>query len=390
MEIRNTIDVQQLKVTPQDADNTYLGIDENGQLVRTKIELSGTGGGDVNLDDYYTKAEVDVTTNRINDDVEEIKKNKWGIRSGDGVIAGNYGTYTVGDLKTINGESLIGDTDIELITINGYNQLKGSIDNHTEKISDIEDDVDEIKNNKWGIRSGDGVIAGNYGTYTVGDLKTINGQSLIGTEDIVIEGSSGGGTIVELTSSKPTLDEFNILYESAAAGKPTYVKYNEGVFNIIADNNSITNRGLYHFYADAFNIYIVFWYNQTNNNTVYEVRSELVNASSGIKNIKDSSKDDIKLYSVDSYSKMPTYFEDYSRIISAPISTYKGKSGTFLLDGKMYYFDVVNGERDGIYVKPKIVDLLNISGGDVNLDDYYTKTEIDDMIGDINNILETI
>ena len=45
MEIRNTIDVQQLKITPQDADNTYLGIDENGQLVRTKIELSGTGGG---------------------------------------------------------------------------------------------------------------------------------------------------------------------------------------------------------------------------------------------------------------------------------------------------------------------------------------------------------
>ena len=195
---------------------------------------------------------------------------------------------------------------------------------------------------------------------------------------------------VQLTGTTPTLDEFNILYESAAAGKPTYVKYDEGVFNIIADNNSITNRGLYHFYADAFNIYIVFWYNQTNKNTVNEVRSELVNAQKGIKTKSLSSKDDIKLYGADEYSNLPKYFEDYSNILSAPISTYKGKSGTFLLDGKMYYFDVVNGEKVGIYVKPQVVDLLNISGGDVDLSEYYTKTEIDGLIGDINNILETI
>jgi hypothetical protein len=30
------------------------------------------------------------------------------------------------------------------------------------------------------------------------------------------------------------------------------------------------------------------------------------------------------------------------------------------------------------------------SGGDVDLSDYYTKNEIDDIIGDINNILESI
>ena len=35
------INVKDLLVTPQDEDNTYIGIDENGELVRTKIELSG-------------------------------------------------------------------------------------------------------------------------------------------------------------------------------------------------------------------------------------------------------------------------------------------------------------------------------------------------------------
>ena len=41
MDINNVINIQELDVTPQDRDNTYLGIDENGKLIRTKIELSG-------------------------------------------------------------------------------------------------------------------------------------------------------------------------------------------------------------------------------------------------------------------------------------------------------------------------------------------------------------
>ena len=391
MDGNNIIDVQQLEITPQDADNTYLGIDENGQLIRTKIELS-SGGGESDLSNYYTKEEImDNIYNPLKGDIDEIVTNKWGLKSGDKTIAGNYGTYKVGDLRTINGQSIIGDDDIKLPSLGEYNNLKNNIYDVQEDIYEIQEDVNNIVANKWGLKSGDGVIAGNYGTYTVGDLKTINGESIIGEGDITIEGGSdGGSTVVELTGTTPTLDEFNILYESAAAGKPTYVKYDEGVFNIIADNSSITNRGLYHFYADTFNIYIVFWYNQTNNNTVYGVKNELINASNGIKNKSQSSKDDIKLYNADEFSKLPRYFEDFSSTLSAPMSIYKGKSGTFILDGKMYYFDVVNGEKDGIYVKPKIVDLLNISGGDVDLSEYYTKTEIDGLIGDINNILETI
>lgn len=353
MDGNNIIDVQRLEITPQDADNTYLGIDENGQLIRTKIELS-SGGGESDLSNYYTKSEVDEKIDNI--DIPEVDLS-------------NY--YTK---QEINNKGYVTDSDVNDYVGNEIGQLEEVINTKQDKITDLDT-----------IRSG--AAAGATALQTIPSEYITEAELETRLENV---GGGDGSTVVELTGSKPTLDEFNILYESAAAGKPTYVKYDEGVFNIIADNNSITNRGLYHFYADAFNIYVVFWYNQTNNNTVYEVRNELINVSNGIKNKLQSSKDDIKLYSVDSYSKFPTYFEDYSRIISAPVSTYSGKSGTFLLDGKMYYFDVVNGERDGMYVKPKVVDLLNISGGDVDLSEYYTKTEINGLIGDINNILETI
>lgn len=339
MEIRNTIDVQQLKVTPQDADNTYLGIDENGQLIRTRIELSGTGGGDVNLDDYYTKAEVDT---KITDTEQEI----------------NTKQDIITDLDTIRGGAAKG-----AIAFGDYNNIKKNIYDVQEDVSAVQEDVNNIVTNKWELKSGDKTIAGNYGTYTVGDLKTINGQSLIGTEDIVIEGGSGGGTIVELTGTLPTMEQFNELYNSAIAGKPTYVKYGDGTFMIIADYDSITHRGIYHFYYDNFRIMLVFWYVQSGNSTVYQVKSQIARAGDGVREFVQSSKDDIKLHNFSKYTDLPFYYKDYSNSLTAPISTYKGKSATFLLDGKMYYFDEVNGETDGLYTKPTIVDLLNISGG---------------------------
>lgn len=354
MDGNNIIDVQQLEITPQDADNTYLGIDENGQLIRTKIELS-SGGGESDLSNYYTKSEVDEKIENI--DIPEVDLS-------------NY--YTK---QEINNKGYVTDSDVNDYVGNEIEQLEEVINTKQDKITDLDT-----------IRSG--AAAGATA------LQTIPSEYITETElETRLEnvgGGDGGSTVVELTGSKPTLDEFNILYESAAAGKPTFVKYDEGVFNIIADNNSVTNRGLYHFYADAFTVYIVFWYNQTNKDTVYDNKSEFVKTNDGIKNKLKSSKDDIKLYSADEYSNLPRYFEDYSSTISAPISTYYGKSGTFLLDGKMYYFDVVNGEKDGIYVKPKVVDLLNISGGDVDLSEYYTKTEIDGLIGDINYVLTSI
>jgi hypothetical protein len=70
MEKYNAINIQDLAVTPQDDDNTYIGIDENGNLIRTKIELSSGEGDDVDLSNYYTKTEVDDKIENI--DIPEV------------------------------------------------------------------------------------------------------------------------------------------------------------------------------------------------------------------------------------------------------------------------------------------------------------------------------
>lgn len=54
MEGYNTIDIQKLQVTPQDEDNTYIGIDENGNMVRTKIEINPSEV-DIDLTGYATE-----------------------------------------------------------------------------------------------------------------------------------------------------------------------------------------------------------------------------------------------------------------------------------------------------------------------------------------------
>lgn len=105
MDGNNIIDVQRLEVTPQDADNTYLGIDENGQLIRTKIELS-LGGGDTDLSNYYTKSEVD----------KKIKDTK----------------------QEINNKGYVTDSDVNDYVGNEIGQLEEVINTKQDKITDLD------------------------------------------------------------------------------------------------------------------------------------------------------------------------------------------------------------------------------------------------------------
>ena len=236
MEIRNTIDVQQLEITPQDADNTYLGIDENGHLVRTKIELSGTGGeGFKNLierdvfptkivqwdgivEEYtltdeqraYNIATYEMGSNDTppiliyNGMIFQMSSGRWDssgegevafsqvvgdvnlmdeigvmqlLYNQDGDVEFTIKLYNVGGgdvkFKTINGESIIGEGDIELLTMSSYNFLKAGIDINTEKINDIEDDIDNIY-----TKTEIGDIINSYYTKTeiddmIGDINNI-------------------------------------------------------------------------------------------------------------------------------------------------------------------------------------------------------------------------
>lgn len=117
MDGNNIIDVQQLEITPQDADNTYLGIDENGQLIRTKIEFS-SGGGESDLSNYYTKSEVDEKIENI--DIPEVDLS-------------NY--YTK---QEINNKGYVTDSDVNDYVGNEIGQLEEVINTKQDKITDLD------------------------------------------------------------------------------------------------------------------------------------------------------------------------------------------------------------------------------------------------------------
>lgn len=352
MDGNNIIDVQQLEITPQDADNTYLGIDENGQLIRTKIELS-SGGGESDLSNYYTKSEVDEKIENI--DIPEVDLS-------------NY--YTK---QEINNKGYVTDSDVNDYVGNEIGQLEEVINTKQDKITDLDT-----------IRSG--AAAGATA------LQTIPSEYITEAElETRLENVGGGdeSTVVELTGSAPTLDEFNILYESAIAGTPTYVKYSDGMFNVIADLSG-NKKGVYHIYGDGNNLYTVYWFIRSGETPISETKKQL-SGMYGVKDYVESQDLKYRLLKQTMISQLPKYFRDYSYNFSAPLSVRKNENASMILDGKLYYWDFADTTNmDGSYYLPKIVDLLNISGGDVDLSEYYTKTEIDGLIGDINNILETI
>ena len=222
----------------------------------------------------------------------------------------------------------------------------------------------------WGMYDDNTIIKWHYDSRDEDEYGWINN---IKPEYITLGGggSSEGGsttTIVELSGSKPTLDEFNTLYESASAGIPTYVKYNDGMFAIIADYSSITNRGLYHLYFEDFDTYNVFWYNQANSSSISVVKAKVAHGADGVKNILTPlSKNDMSLLSTNvEVGTLPTFLKTtLSGItVEAPLSISNKKKATMLLDGKMYYWDFTDDstlDANGIGHKAKVVDLLNIS-----------------------------
>lgn len=232
----NTIDIQRLAVTPQYEDNTYIGLNSNGKLIRTNIDKAG--GSDIDLSgyatekwvknqdystnsdvdekvrqvnhkfyNYYTKEQVDDKIADIDIELSECVKeneiatiNGISLTNGGNIIiqGGEGGTVDLSDyytkeevndivsdtnFKTIDGESIVGEGDIQILT-NKY---------FVENLIKIEGDIvenrmiiDDIKDKQWGLKSGEEVISGNYGTTTIGNLKTVHGISLLGEGDINI------------------------------------------------------------------------------------------------------------------------------------------------------------------------------------------------------------
>lgn len=107
----NYIDVNELVISSQDADNTYIALNEYGDIVRTKIAAGGGEGGYVDLSNYYTKQEINnkgfVTDSDVNDYVgNEIGQLEEIINTKQNQLVSG------GNIKTVNGQSLLGSGNI--------------------------------------------------------------------------------------------------------------------------------------------------------------------------------------------------------------------------------------------------------------------------------------
>lgn len=158
LDMANTIDIQKLEITPQDEDNTYIGIDENGQLIRTKIEL---GSDDVDLSDYYTKEEIDSKeyaskSDIVTPDMGANANEKGHINNRTHYIR----EYNILKFHKTDGRKWLSD-DIEDVTMLFILPYR---DNEVKYVTLT---FDDIINNKYFLTSGDGsyAVVGNYPYY---------------------------------------------------------------------------------------------------------------------------------------------------------------------------------------------------------------------------------
>lgn len=202
MEKDRRIDVQELAITPQDADNTYIGINENGQLVRTKIELN---------DDIDERIAQEI--------YDEVKSNKIAFISGNKRVGFNWGDYLAEVYyATINDETILTEwgekKNFELETKANantkYGKLEDDLNVQKGSIQSFQNELDEFKRNKITIGSGNNYDSAYYGNTLECEIKTINGESLIGDNDIKLETKDDANTKYEKLENDISKQNSNI------------------------------------------------------------------------------------------------------------------------------------------------------------------------------------
>lgn len=164
------------------------------------------------LDNYYTKQEVDDKIRDVSVEVDlshyytkEETYNKQEIET-------KIAQAGVSSVKSVNGQT--GDVVLNYVDVSVYNQHLGDIDNLWEvsdqlafKQNEINDQVSETQN--LVTRKQDKLVSGT-------NIKTINGLSLLGSGDIVIQ----GGESTEHVNL--TLTEYNNLSDAEKLNGKVY------------------------------------------------------------------------------------------------------------------------------------------------------------------------
>ena len=351
----------------------------------------------VNLDDYYTKAESDERFQPVGEYLTAIPEEyvTEGELNSKGYLTSIPEEYiTEGELdskgyltehqplKTINGESLVGPGNITIEGGGGSVDLtnyynRGEVDNLVAErarivsLTQAEYDALDIKdeNTIYNITDAEPVC------YTKAEsderfltehqpLKTINGESLIGSGDIIITGGGGGSAPGNVVTTNTT---------QTITGQKTFngsVIFDGGAefHNEIRMNNGATGdvdiaMGI----ACAFKVKPA----QISNFYTYKIFPGNYGESDGkvhFRNFDDTA--------------------DYAVIDSTGIS----ELGTPLSD--KYQAILVSGTNIKTINGNSILGSGDITitggGGSADLTNYYTKAEIDSMIGNISTLLAEI
>ena len=347
----------------------------------------------VNLDDYYTKAESDERFQPVGEYLTAIPEEyvTEGELNSKGYLTSIPEEYiTEGELdskgyltehqplKTINGESLVGPGNITIEGGGGSVDLtnyynRGEVDNLVAErarivsLTQAEYDALEIKdeNTIYNITDAEPVC------YTKAEsderfltehqpLKTINGESLVGTGDIPIEGSAPGNVVTTDTTQTITgQKEFagSVIFDGGAEF------HNEIRMNNGATGDVDIAMGI----ACAFKVKPA----QISNFYTYKIFPGNYGESDGKVHFRDFNDT-----------------ADYAVIDSTGIS----ELGTPLSD--KYQAILVSGTNIKTINGNSILGSGDITitggGGSVDLTNYYTKSEIDGMIGNISTLLAEI
>lgn len=327
----------------------------------------------VNLDDYYTKAESDGRFQPVGEYLTSIPAEY--VTEGELNSKGYLTEHQ--PLKTINGESLVGSGNITIEgggsadLTNYYN--RDEVDNLVNErarivsLTQAEYDALDIKdeNTIYNITDAEPVC------YTKAEsderfltehqpLKTINGESLVGTGDITIEGSAPGNVVTTDTTQTIT-------------GQKTF-------------NGSVIFDG-----GTEFNSEI-----RMNNGATGDVDIAMgIACAFKVKPAQISKFYTYKIFPGNfGESDRKVHFRDFDDTADYAVidSTGISELGTPLSD--KYQAILVSGTNIKTINGNSILGSGDITitggGGSADLTNYYTKSEIDNLVGNINNELESI